>query len=71
MVLQNGITMTSLDMAEITGKRHADVMRYIRKEIELLGKINESIFGFWHMGQFAKDYRHYFGELPSVTLKKT
>lgn len=27
-------------------------------------------FGFWHMGQFAKDYQHYFGELPSVTLKK-
>ena len=28
-------------------------------------------FGFWHMGQFAKDYKHYFGELPSVTLKKS
>ncbi len=28
-------------------------------------------FGFWHMGQFAKDYQRYFGELPSVTLKKS
>lgn len=26
--------------------------------------------GFWHMGQFARDYRSFFGELPSETLKK-
>jgi AraC family ethanolamine operon transcriptional activator len=26
-------------------------------------------FGFWHMGQFASDYRRHFGELPSTTLK--
>lgn len=25
-------------------------------------------WGFWHMGQFAKDYRRLFGELPSETL---
>lgn len=23
--------------------------------------------GFWHMGQFARDYRQFFGELPSQT----
>ena len=27
-----------------------------------------SSHGFWHMGQFAKDYRLHFGELPSETL---
>jgi AraC family ethanolamine operon transcriptional activator len=26
--------------------------------------------GFWHMGQFAADYRRIYGELPSVTLKQ-
>lgn len=26
--------------------------------------------GFWHMGQFAKDYKNLFGELPSKTVKK-
>ncbi|MEM7139162.1 MAG: helix-turn-helix domain-containing protein [Myxococcota bacterium] len=27
-------------------------------------------WGFWHMGQFARDYRRAFGELPSETLAK-
>ena len=25
-------------------------------------------WGFWHMGQFARDYRKLFGELPSTTI---
>jgi AraC family transcriptional regulator, ethanolamine operon transcriptional activator len=28
-----------------------------------------SRWGFWHLGQFARDYRLQFGELPSKTLK--
>ena len=28
-------------------------------------------WGFWHMGQFAADYRKLFGELPSQTAGKT
>jgi AraC family ethanolamine operon transcriptional activator len=27
--------------------------------------------GFWHMGQFARDYRLVYGELPSETLQRT
>jgi AraC family ethanolamine operon transcriptional activator len=27
-------------------------------------------WGFWHMGQFAKDYRFWFGELPSETCRR-
>jgi AraC family ethanolamine operon transcriptional activator len=27
-----------------------------------------SEFGFWHMGQFASDYKRHFGELPSESL---
>ncbi len=27
-------------------------------------------WGFWHMGQFAADYREHFGELPSETLRR-
>ncbi len=27
-------------------------------------------WGFWHIGQFASDYRQLFGELPSETMRK-
>lgn len=28
------------------------------------------VHGFWHMGQFAADYRRFYGELPSETMKR-
>lgn len=27
-------------------------------------------FNFWHMGQFAADYKRLFGKLPSETLRE-
>ncbi|WP_338353092.1 hypothetical protein [Thalassolituus oleivorans] len=27
-------------------------------------------WGFWHPGQFAKDYKQLFGENPSETVKR-
>jgi hypothetical protein len=29
-----------------------------------------NVHGFWHMGQFAADYRLLFGELPSKTAAR-
>ena len=29
-----------------------------------------SEYNFWHMGQFGRDYKHLFGELPSETKKQ-
>ena len=46
-LMKKDLKMTSREVAEITGKRHADVMRDIRSEIESLeleGLMNESIF---------------------------
>ena len=40
--------MTSREIAELTGKQHAHIMRDIRSEIEKLNSVginNESIFG--------------------------
>lgn len=45
MTLDKNITMTSLEVAEITGKNHADILRDIRDEIDKLGvEIGQSIF---------------------------
>lgn len=45
-LIEKDIQMTSLDIAEITGKNHQHVMRDIRNEIEKLGEeIGQSIFG--------------------------
>ena len=37
-IMKKDLKMTSIDVAEITGKNHADVIRDIRSEIESLKK---------------------------------
>lgn len=45
-LITNDVKMTSLDIAEVTGKNHQHVMRDIRKEITELGdEVGQSIFG--------------------------
>ena len=40
------------------------------KEIKSIAHIARDS-GFWHMGQYYKDYKKFFGELPSQTLKNS
>ena len=57
-----------------------DVLRAlnaVRRELRVAtGSPDEPIaaiaarWGFWHMGQFSRDYKQQFGELPSVTLRR-
>jgi len=54
-----------LRLAEVhKGLRNFDTLGY-DSIIELAG-----VNGFWHMGQFAADYRRIYGELPSDTLNR-
>jgi AraC-like DNA-binding protein len=59
----------------VTPKQYLQATRLdgVRKELHGKGpsaKIADiaNHWGFWHMGQFARDYRRQFGELPSETL---
>jgi AraC-like DNA-binding protein len=58
--------------AFIKGRRmfgaHRDLWRANPSRV-LVSDIANS-WGFWHMGQFAADYRRFFGELPRNTLKR-
>jgi len=62
----------------VTPKEYLQATRFdgVRKELHQMGPdttISDSAnsWGFWHMGQFAADYKLQFGELPSDTLRRT
>jgi AraC family ethanolamine operon transcriptional activator len=52
---------------KLNGARN-ELLRYARSEAAVRDVANR--WGFWHLGQFARDYRRFFGELPSQTLAK-
>ena len=65
------------DYFNVTPKAYLKSRRLVAVRHELLrslhskSSINEiaNRWGFWHMSQFATDYRRFFGELPSETLR--
>ena len=65
------------DYFGVTPKAYLKSRRLVAVRHELLcslpskSLINEiaNRWGFWHMSQFATDYRRFFGELPSETLR--
>ena len=63
----------------VTPKKYIKYLRLARVRDRLLTVDTQScesiielagIQGFWHMGQFAADYRRVYGELPSETLNR-
>ena len=74
-----GSSWRTLDYAfkehfSMTPKKYLQMVRLhgVRRELQLGGGVAliadvANRWGFWHMGQFAADYRVKFGELPSVT----
>ena len=58
--------------AYLVGKRLAGVHHELwqSKPTKALVSDVANEWGFWHMGQFAADYKKVFGELPSETLKR-
>lgn len=48
------------------------VRRHLLREDSPCGSVQDAAaaYGFWHMSQFARDYRLMFGERPSETLRR-
>jgi len=57
---------TYLCRIRLNGVRH-NLRKSTPFEVKVVDIANA--WGFWHMGQFAADYKQLFGELPSTTLK--
>jgi AraC family ethanolamine operon transcriptional activator len=64
----------------VTPKKYVKYLRLSRLRENLLNPAQvehptvielASVYGFWHMGQLAADYRKVYGELPSDTLKRS
>ncbi len=66
------------DRFNLSPKAYLNKLRLngVRKDLSQISSAKKTItqvansWGFWHMGQFAADYKQLFGELPSHTLSK-
>ncbi len=58
---------TYINMVRLNGL-HRDLKKTGMGKVKIVEIANR--WGFWHMGQLAKDYKKMFKELPSETLKK-
>ena len=58
--------------AYLLKRRLSEVQSLLRQASPGQAKVNELAArqGFWHMGQFARDYKRLFGELPTATLAR-
>jgi len=56
--------------AYLKAVRLHDVRKSLRESDAASTRVADiaNYWGFWHMGQFARDYKKMFGELPSRTL---
>jgi AraC-like DNA-binding protein len=56
-----------MKIQRLNGARH-DLSREHEPSMSITDVANK--WGFWHLGQFARDYRSWFCELPSATYKR-
>ena len=58
--------------AYLTARRLVGARRELLRSDAVSTRVQDAAnnWGFWHLGQFSKDYRRFFGELPSRTLQK-
>ncbi len=64
-LITNEVKMTSLDVAEVTEKRHADVMKDVRREMDALGE--EIARGIFSLGSYRDKNNQ---ERPCYTFGK-
>ena len=63
-----GVTPKEYIRARRLNGVHRDLSKADPRQMKVSDVANE--WGFWHLGQFAADYKRLFGELPSQTLAR-
>jgi AraC-like DNA-binding protein len=64
-----GVTPKAYIQAQRLNRVHRDLLKGKSRGKKVSDIANR--WGFWHLGQFAHDYRRFYGELPSETLMKS